>query len=171
LRISLIHFSSAAVADFFVPFSQLSHHKIQSESTKKSGGGGGHGHLELSLPNTPKLLRFVREQWAPEAFMVSFKLETDEEILLHKATKAIINYHVHAVVANILQTRYQQVMLVTPTLKSNPHSFSVNHSESEESTQTVETEVIKKQHHPHELESKLIERLAELHQQHIDSSQ
>ena len=41
--------------------------------------------------------------WAPRAFVVSFKLETDANILVKKAAGAIANYGVHLVVANLLQ--------------------------------------------------------------------
>jgi hypothetical protein len=36
--------------------------------------------------------------WAPDAFVVSFKLETDERLLLTKAANALELYGVHAVV-------------------------------------------------------------------------
>ena len=32
----------------------------------------------------PKMLGTLRSTWAPEAFIVSFKLETDEQILIKK---------------------------------------------------------------------------------------
>jgi phosphopantothenate-cysteine ligase len=48
----------------------------------------------------------VRHDWAPQAFLVSFKLETDPSILLDKARGAIRAYGVNAVVANELHSRY-----------------------------------------------------------------
>jgi hypothetical protein len=45
--------------------------------------------------------------------IVSFKLETDESLLVPSAVKAIQSYGVHMVVANLLQTRKQRVSLVT----------------------------------------------------------
>ncbi len=49
-------------------------HKIQSAD----------GPLELALSKVPKMLGVLRHGWAPGAFVVSFKLETDERILLKK---------------------------------------------------------------------------------------
>jgi phosphopantothenate-cysteine ligase len=49
-------------------------HKIQSDI----------GSLDIHLDGVPKMLGALRD-WAPEHFAVSFKLETDEAILLKKA--------------------------------------------------------------------------------------
>jgi hypothetical protein len=49
-------------------------HKIQSAD----------GPLALNLSKVPKMLGVLRHVWAPGAFVVSFKLETDERILLDK---------------------------------------------------------------------------------------
>ena len=40
----------------------------------------------------------LRQHWAPSAFVVSFKLETDDELLRLKAETALRRYRVHAVV-------------------------------------------------------------------------
>lgn len=72
---------AAAVSDFFVPPSELMEHKIQS---------GQHSDgLHLHLKPVPKCLALLRERWAPHAFTVSFKLETDPDMLLKKATGAL----------------------------------------------------------------------------------
>lgn len=44
---------------------------------------------------------------------VSFKLETDHDILIKKAKGSIEKYGMHCVVANELHSRYEQVFLVT----------------------------------------------------------
>ena len=49
-------------------------HKIQSAG----------GPLVLSLERVPKMLGALRHHWCPSAMVVSFKLETDQHILLHK---------------------------------------------------------------------------------------
>ncbi len=36
------------------------------------------------IKQVPKMLGTLRNQWAPDAFLVSFKLETDEKILISK---------------------------------------------------------------------------------------
>lgn len=97
---SLIY-ACAAVSDYYVPFSSLVVHKISSD-----------GALELKLVQTPKLLGSLRV-WAPDSFIVSFKLETDASILIEKSEKALDNYKVHVVVANELHSRYNKVLLVT----------------------------------------------------------
>jgi phosphopantothenate-cysteine ligase len=93
---------AAAVSDFYIPWEAMEQHKIQS-----AGGG-----LTLTLQGVPKMLRSVRFEYAPATMCVSFKLETDENILLAKARGAIEKYGVHLVVANMLQTRYEEVRLV-----------------------------------------------------------
>eukprot|EP00188_Purpureofilum_apyrenoidigerum_P005327 Plantae.Rhodophyta-Purpureofilum_apyrenoidigerum.ctg6850.p1 GENE.Plantae.Rhodophyta-Purpureofilum_apyrenoidigerum.ctg6850~~Plantae.Rhodophyta-Purpureofilum_apyrenoidigerum.ctg6850.p1 ORF type:complete len:296 (+),score=41.72 Plantae.Rhodophyta-Purpureofilum_apyrenoidigerum.ctg6850:226-1113(+) len=94
-------YAAAAVSDFYLPDEKVFKEKIQS-----SAGG-----LTLQLEPVPKLLGCIRAQWAPEAFVVSFKLETDETILLQKSLTALEKYHVNVVVANKLDTRYDRVHL------------------------------------------------------------
>ena len=52
-------------------------HKIQSAD----------GPLSLNLSKVPKMLGVLRQTWAPGAFVVSFKLETDETILVKKVKR------------------------------------------------------------------------------------
>src|SRR4051812_30104902 len=80
-------------------------HKIQSRD----------GPLEISLPQTPKLLSGLKTEWSPHAFCVSFKLETDHTILMLKAEGAIEKYHMDAVVANELHSRKHRVIIVQPS--------------------------------------------------------
>ncbi|GLE01313.1 hypothetical protein PINS_up010143 [Pythium insidiosum] len=81
----------------------MAEHKIQSRD----------GPLTLTLQQVPKLLGVLRHDWAPSAFFVSFKLETDWELLRRKAKMAVDKYDMHVVVANELHTRFDQVLLVT----------------------------------------------------------
>ena len=60
----------------------------------------------------PKLLRPLVRHWCPNAFVISFKLETDESILLEKARFALNKYGHKLVIANILHTRKHSVVLV-----------------------------------------------------------
>lgn len=62
----------------------------------------------------PKILSPLVKDWAPQAFVISFKLETDTSILLDKARKALDTYRHQAVVANVLDTRRGYVVVVTP---------------------------------------------------------
>ncbi|XP_028803918.1 phosphopantothenate--cysteine ligase 2-like isoform X2 [Neltuma alba] len=99
---------SAAVSDFYVPWKDMVEHKIQS---------GSH-ILDVKLVQVPKMLSVLREDWAPSAFCISFKLETDTNILLKKADKALEKYKMHAVVANELSTRKEEVVVVTSSEKT-----------------------------------------------------
>lgn len=108
---------AAAVSDFYIPKDQRSEHKIQSSSNSSSGDEEdtpNNGTLTLTLQPVPKVIPMIRQSWAPDAFVCSFKLETDPTILREKAERAVQNYGSHMVVGNILETRYQQVMLLTP---------------------------------------------------------
>ena len=67
-------------------------HKIQSSSG-----------FQLNLKQVPKMLSRLTDTWAGECFVVSFKLETDPELVVQKSKAAIEKYSVHLVVANQLQ--------------------------------------------------------------------
>ncbi|KAI4375109.1 hypothetical protein MLD38_013019 [Melastoma candidum] len=94
---------AAAVSDFFVPWQSMAEHKIQS----------GSGPLDMRLVQVPKMLAVLRKEWAPLAYCISFKLETDKKILLEKADMALAKYKMHVVVANELLTRKEEVVVVT----------------------------------------------------------
>ena len=139
---------AAAVSDFYVPPEELPEHKIQSANDGKVGGGKGKGDggageaiesggtpggdgkpeaasggLELSLRPVPKMLGAIKRggadaAWAPQAFVVSFKLETNHAILLAKAAGAISKYGVDLVCANLLQSYKREVTLVMAETES-----------------------------------------------------
>lgn len=87
-------------------------HKIQSSD----------GALTLNLKGVPKALRDLRMSWAPDAMIVSFKLETDEKLLARKAAEALGKYDVDLVVANLLETRKETVYLVFPNKEERSNS-------------------------------------------------
>ncbi|CAE8606085.1 unnamed protein product [Polarella glacialis] len=93
---------AAAVSDFYVPEKEMSAEKIQSRSLDG---------LTIQLRNVPKMLGALR-LWAPEAFVVSFKLETNPNILLAKAAGSLQKYGVDAVCSNVLQTIRDLVIIV-----------------------------------------------------------
>ena len=66
----------------------------------------------LSLAPVPKLLGKLTSQYCPHSFIVSFKLETDENILIHKAESAINSYNMNIVVANLLQVHIYGIVIV-----------------------------------------------------------
>lgn len=94
---------AAAVSDFYLPLDAMRQHKTQSSA----------GDLELRLKTTPKVLQILCEEWVPKAFVVTFKLETDPEILMKKARGALDSYGHQVVVANLLSTRRSAVTIVS----------------------------------------------------------
>ncbi|KAJ8260034.1 hypothetical protein GJAV_G00176330 [Gymnothorax javanicus] len=94
---------AAAVSDFYIPAAEMPEHKIQSSN----------GPLQISMKMVPKILSPLVKEWAPQAFVISFKLETDPSILLERARRALDTYRHQAVVANVLDTRRGYVVVVT----------------------------------------------------------
>ena len=78
-------------------------HKIQSNNRP----------LNLTFHLVPKVLKPLVSSWVPEAYTVSFKLETDETLLIVKARESLKKYNHHLVIANILNTRKNKVTVVT----------------------------------------------------------
>eukprot|EP00931_Biecheleriopsis_adriatica_P039658 TRINITY_DN22668_c0_g1_i2.p1 TRINITY_DN22668_c0_g1~~TRINITY_DN22668_c0_g1_i2.p1 ORF type:complete len:317 (-),score=60.90 TRINITY_DN22668_c0_g1_i2:70-999(-) len=95
---------AAAVSDFYVPETEMATEKIQSRA---------HDGLTIQLKNVPKLLGAVRI-WAPQAFIISFKLETNQNILLAKAAGSLQKYGVDVVCSNLLQTIRDLVTVIEP---------------------------------------------------------
>lgn len=69
--------------------------------------------VQITMRMVPKMLSPLVKEWAPEAFVISFKLETDPSILISKARQALDKYRHQAVVANILDSRRTSVIVVT----------------------------------------------------------
>jgi phosphopantothenate-cysteine ligase len=101
-----LFYLAAAVSDFFLPSSRIPEHKIQSHDHG--------GKLVVDLEPVPKFLRRLVDSWAPIAMIVSFKLETDNSILIKKARTALERYNHQLVIGNLLQTRKHEVVFVTP---------------------------------------------------------
>ncbi|XP_010245876.1 PREDICTED: phosphopantothenate--cysteine ligase 2-like [Nelumbo nucifera] len=118
---------AAAVSDFYVPWESMAEHKIQSAS----------GPLDMRLAQVPKMLSVLRKEWAPMAYCISFKLETDPKILLEKADMALRKYKMHVVIANELLTRKEEVVVVTSNERITVHR------DSNEADADVESPLIK----------------------------
>jgi phosphopantothenate-cysteine ligase len=63
------------------------------------------------LKPVPKLLGSIKGEYAPEAFVVSFKLETDEKILENKCIQSADKYNQDIIIGNMLKTRTNQVRI------------------------------------------------------------
>nr|XP_033777705.1 phosphopantothenate--cysteine ligase isoform X2 [Geotrypetes seraphini] len=100
---------AAAVSDFYIPASEMPEHKIQSSS----------GPLQITMKMVPKMLSPLVREWAPQAFVISFKLETDPDIVIDRARQALATYRHQVVVANILDTLRTHVILVTQNSKKD----------------------------------------------------
>ena len=98
-----ITYLAAAVSDFYIPSERMAEHKIQSKDTADG--------IDLHLEPTPRLLGKVKSDWNPQTQLISFKLETDPQILKTKALGAVAKYGVDMVVANILATRRNKVTI------------------------------------------------------------
>ncbi|EDO28614.1 predicted protein, partial [Nematostella vectensis] len=116
-------------------------HKISSE-----------GPLELNMQQVPKMLSPLVKLWARNAFVVSFKLETDVNIISKKAREALTKYNHQVVVSNILQTRKKTVVIVTP---SQEMAIWMPDNELDLGK---------------EIEAKIVVELIKMHQQFIGSS-
>jgi phosphopantothenate-cysteine ligase len=107
----------------------MSEHKIQStnavDAVKKAGAAAGarpgaaeeeetfdnfdsspsiprSKRLVIDLDPVPKFLKNLVEGWSPQGMIVSFKLETDPTILVHKARYSLDRYQHHLVIGNLL---------------------------------------------------------------------
>ena len=113
-----LFFLAAAVSDFYIPCEERSEHKLQSAD----------GALVLRLSPVPKRMGSIRNEWAPQSFVVSFKLETDHTLLRKKAERAVERYGCHVVIGNLLHSRHEKVsILMPPDLKhvtSNTQDWS-----------------------------------------------
>ncbi len=92
---------AAAVSDFYIPNNSLPKHKIQS-----NGDG-----LNIELKPVPKLLGNLKQIWCQSAFVISFKLETDNNILETKCKKSLENYKHDLVIGNLLNERKHHVTI------------------------------------------------------------
>jgi len=140
---------AAAVSDFYIPDDLMAQHKIQSSEG-----------LHLDLQQVPKLLGKLTTEWAPMAYCVSFKLETDSNQLVSKATGAIQKYKVHLVVANLLQTRFDECKII----------YAVNNIDNEKSTSEsglFQVDAIQKPPHLIHLEPLIVECVANHHKEYI----
>ncbi|KAI9505871.1 Phosphopantothenate--cysteine ligase cab2 [Coemansia spiralis] len=135
---------AAAVSDFFIPTHIMAEHKIQS----------GSGDLTLRMNQVPKFLRPLVKNWVPRCFIISFKLETDSELLAPKARHALEKYGHQIVIANLLHTRKWQVWLFTNS-EPEPYLLQISKEDIENNR---------------DIEHYLVVELARRHQEYISNS-
>ncbi|KAL0959698.1 hypothetical protein HGRIS_011393 [Hohenbuehelia grisea] len=107
-----MYYLAAAVSDFFLPRQRMAEHKIQS----------GKGSLHIEMDQVPKILKSLVDEWTKDGYIVSFKLETDQSLLIPKARAALKRYGHQVVIGNDLHTRKHQVLFISPrvSLVQNP---------------------------------------------------
>ncbi|KAG5513978.1 hypothetical protein PMAC_000600 [Pneumocystis sp. 'macacae'] len=105
-----LFYLAAAVSDFFIPPERINNHKIHSEFMGK--------RLMIEFDPVPKFLVRLVEKWAPHASIVSFKLETDPNLLIQRARASLQRYRHRLVIGNLLMKRKYEVVFVTDTGES-----------------------------------------------------
>lgn len=81
---------------------------------REFGRGLATGDYQLNPdPPVPKMLGFLRTEWCPDAYIISFKLETDKNILKDKVLKSMGNYKQNLVIGNLLAS-YKVSFLFVP---------------------------------------------------------
>lgn len=136
-----MYYLAAAVSDFFIPSEKMAEHKIQSRD----------GGLTLTLDQVPKFLTPLVSNWAAKGLIVSFKLETDTNLLVPKARQALERYGHQVVIGNMLKTRKETVTLIT---QQSQKVLSLTKDELD---------------HDIEIESLIIPQLVQIHQNWISS--
>ncbi|KAF2747460.1 phosphopantothenate-cysteine ligase-like protein [Sporormia fimetaria CBS 119925] len=203
---SAMFYLAAAVSDFFVPHDRMVEHKIQSNEefsqsslipptaavdTTKGSAIRTHGKsLIIDLEPVPKFLKQLVDGWAPDAMIVSFKLETDPAMLVKKAKYALKKYSHHLVIGNLLMTRKWEVVFISELdgekwirVPRNRRTKSLSGVESlvgaadptapkQENEQSVQPLTSKPQGEPAvEIESIIIPEVADLHTRLIERAQ
>lgn len=142
--------------------------------------------LIIDLDPVPKFLKNLVDGWAPEGMIVSFKLETDPDILVHKAKYSLARYQHHLVIGNLLATRKWEVVFVSPRRKDLwvrvPHARrtkSVSGKEdlvgraegryaTEEGDRPLDPKSLPDGEPEVEIEGLIIPTLKEMHTEHIE---
>ena len=60
------------------------------------------------------MLPLIVKEWAPKAYIASFKLETDASLLIPKSKRALEVYGHQVVIGNLLNTRKFEIIFIFP---------------------------------------------------------
>ncbi|KAM0450488.1 hypothetical protein ACHAPV_004906 [Trichoderma viride] len=188
---------AAAVSDFFVPPERLSEHKIQStniieklypkdkdsktpsppiddeetfDNFDASPRVPRSKRLIIDLDPVPKFLKSLVEGWAPLGMIVSFKLETDPRILVHKARYSLERYQHHLVVGNLLSTRKWEVVFVAPNREDQWLRVPRHGGWGDAEGRPLRPDEAPEGDPEEEIEALIIPAVAELHDAHIAKS-
>ncbi|EGG13896.1 phosphopantothenatecysteine ligase [Cavenderia fasciculata] len=150
MKQNLIIYAAAAVSDFYIPLNEMSEHKIQSRNAG----------LTIDLQPVPKLLKHIVDSWCKDAFVVSFKLETDINILDKKCLLSLESYKHHLVIGNLLSDYRNKVVLHSPLIgvgaeEKGPITITRTQSQIDEMV---------------DIEPMICDRLLAMHNQYITNS-
>ncbi|KAF1344660.1 phosphopantothenate-cysteine ligase-like protein [Delphinella strobiligena] len=195
---SALFYLAAAVSDFFIPSDQMVEHKIQStEDFNQQDGNANEENmpaariegkrLVIGLEPVPKFLKTLVDAWLPEGMIVSFKLETDPQLLVKKAEYALKRYSHHLVIGNLLATRKWEVVFVspsgeqwirvprnkrTPSISGKVEQIGLASQDAKSRVVETEAEAEAVMGEPAlEIESLIIPEVASMHSQHIKRDQ
>lgn len=142
--------------------------------------------LIVDLDPVPKFLKNLVDGWAPEGMIVSFKLETDPQILVHKAKYSLNRYQHHLVIGNLLTTRKWEVVFVAPgqsdrwirvpsnrrrkTVSGNETQIGISDRNWVEQDQPMDPSMLPEGEPEMEIESLIIPAVQDLHGKHIEQS-
>jgi phosphopantothenate-cysteine ligase len=137
--------------------------------------------LVIDLDPVPKFLKNLVDGWAPEGMIVSFKLETDPSILVHKAAYSLERYQHHLVIGNLLATRKWEVVFVAPGRQDRwirlPRKRSKSVADAgradgavEESDEPMDPSAMPEEEPDVEIESLIVPAVEDMHTQHIKAA-
>ncbi|KAK0387917.1 hypothetical protein NLU13_4162 [Sarocladium strictum] len=191
---------AAAVSDFFVPPERMAEHKIQSTDAVKNFPNAQASQnaaepqqaqeeeesfdnfdssptvprskrLIIDLDPVPKFLKSLVDGWAPQGMIVSYKLETDPAILVHKARYSLDRYQHHLVIGNLLSTRKWEVVFVSPGRDDQWIRVAREGGWGDAEGRPLRAEELPKEDPASEVEGLIIPAVMELHDEHISRTQ
>ncbi|KAK1656078.1 DNA/pantothenate metabolism flavoprotein [Colletotrichum phormii] len=137
--------------------------------------------LVIDLDPVPKFLQNLVDGWAPQGMVVSFKLETDPAILVHKAKYSLDRYQHHLVIGNLLSTRKWEVVFVAPgradrwvrvpSVQRKTPAGGGDESGGTWEDKPLDPSALPESDPEMEIESLIIPAVQDLHSQHIESLQ
>lgn len=151
LKNTSIIYLAAAISDFIIPEDKLSEHKIQSKDEE----GISKKTLELTLYPAPKDLYKIKEGLNKDSMLVTFKLETNEDILKIKSYQAIKKTNCDLVVANVMDKRYDEIHLY---INSSIHK------------DIIHKPIYKKENNVDVIEEKIVSEIINLHCKFINGN-
>ncbi|UNI24325.1 Phosphopantothenate--cysteine ligase (ATP) [Purpureocillium takamizusanense] len=131
--------------------------------------------LVIDLDPVPKFLKSLVDGWAPQGMIISYKLETDPAILVHKARYSLDRYQHHLVIGNLLSTRKWEVVFVSPGREDRwirappPASFGAGGWGDAEG-RPLRADELPREDPDVEVEELIIPAVAELHDAHIKAA-